>query len=218
MYIGIIANLTGEKNKLMERVEKINCTIDLLRELDGPSELSEPDPGEPPEREPLDPPDTKPVTRKYNKRKVTAVRAKKPKHVAGHRGPLKKASQYKGVSLCKKRKNGTQKWRVQFCGNGKIQSLGSYKTELEAAAVYQDHIGDKAEAKRLRSLDSPRSTGSDSRQRKADMAEQRENNPNKPGRSKLKIWICTHCKMDFKHPTRPLRCPNCDSASFKEGQ
>ena len=44
------------------------------------------------------------------------------------------SSQYKGVSLCKK----TRKWRAKAWRHGKEKSLGYFKTELEAAKVYDD--------------------------------------------------------------------------------
>ena len=48
MHIGIIAKLNGEKTELSARIEKIDRAIILMRELDGPSELSEPDPPDEP--------------------------------------------------------------------------------------------------------------------------------------------------------------------------
>jgi len=146
----------------------------------------------------------------------------KPKHVAGHRGPLKKVSRYKGVSLCKQRKNGRQKWRVQFCDKGKVVSLGAYHTELEAAAVYQDHIGDKGLAAEYRRMDAQQQGKQDNlnttpdaiRQRRADAAEQAENNPDRTEKVKMvTIWRCSHCKVETK--SEPVRCNHCDSASFK---
>jgi len=205
MYIGIIAKLAYKKKELSAKIEKIDRTIVLLRELDGPSELSGP-------IEPASPAD-KPVRRAYKKRGITSRKAaeriagKAVKHIAGHHGPLKKVSQHKGVSLCKKRKNGTQKWRVQYYdpSTRRIKSLGAYYSEIEAAAVYQDHIGNEVEAARLRALD---------KQQTADMAEQKENNPDRVKADKMvMVWVCSHCRIEWK--SKPDSCPNCNSASFK---
>ena len=303
MYIGFIAKLNCEKKELSVRIEKIDRLIDMLRELDGPSELVGPG------REPPEPPDertpartnraakkpknitvtlagrkkslykgvspTKPTLAGVvrfnavywdgkkkraislgtyareleaaavyqdhagNKAKAAEYRRMdkqqmsvdpeppgtdmaKPKHVAGHRGPLKKVSRYKGVSLCKQRKNGRQKWRVQFCDKGKVVSLGAYHTELEAAAVYQDHAGNKAKAAEYRNLDRQQQGKQDNlnttpdaiRQRRADAAEQAENNPDRTEKVKMvTIYICSHCGIETK--SEPVRCNHCDSASFK---
>ena len=158
-------------------------------------------------------PESKPVRGPYKKRGITSRKAaeriagKAVKHIAGHHGPLKKVSQHKGVSLCKKRKNGTQKWRVQYYdpSTRRIKSLGAYYSEIEAAAVYQDHIGNEVEAARLRALD---------KQQTADMAEQKENNPDRVKADKMvMVWVCSRCRIEWK--SKPDSCPNCNSASFK---
>ena len=160
----------------------------------------------------------------------TVRRTAKPVRKATGKLGKRKKSKYKGVSPAKPTLAGVVRYNA-ICWDGKKKraiSLGTYDRELEAAAVYQDHIGNKAKAAEYRRLDrqqqgkqnSTNTTPDAIRQRKADMAEQVENNPDresKPPLPKLKIWICTHCKMSFKHPTKPLRCPNCDSTSFREG-
>jgi len=202
MYIGIIAKLAVKKMDALALIEKIDNAIELLLELDGPSELSKSTmPAEP-------------VKPKRTCRKRKAAKPE-PKHVAGHRGPLKKASQYKGVSLCKMRKNGTQKWRVQYYDPsvGKIKSLGAYDTELKAAAAYQDYVGDKAAAAEYRRLDAQQRGMA--RQQAADMAEQVENNPDKPtGKKKDTYYVCDHCKLETL--TRPTSCIQCRGASFSK--
>ena len=55
-------------------------------------------------------------------------------------------SKYKGVSPSKT----PGKFRVQFWDGKKNIYLGSFDSELLAAAKYQDHIGNHKEAKRLR--------------------------------------------------------------------
>jgi len=205
MYIGIIAKLNGEKKGLAVRIGKIDHTIELLRELDGPSELSRPEPPDPIEQ----PDPEKPPRRKYNTRKI---KKEKPQHIAGLRGPRKKASKFKGVSRDGPRKDGSRKWRAQYW-DGKKQkpvSLGMFETELLAAAAYQDHDGNKAEAARLRSLDSGQSGRS---QQKADIAEQADNNPDREKVKIVTIYICSHCNTEWN--SKPDRCPHCDSASFK---
>jgi len=195
MYIGIIAKLAYEKKELSAKIEKIDRTIVLLRELDGPSELSDP------VVKKRDKPEKKNVRGPYKKRGITSRKAaeriagKAVKHIAGHHGPLKKMSQHKGISLCKKRKNGTQKWRVQYYdpSTRRVKSLGAYDSEIEAAAVYQDHIGNEVEAARLRALD---------KQQTADMAEQAENNPDRANTKKRKkkssTWVCLRCGTGYQ--------------------
>lgn len=192
MYIGIIKTLTDERKKMMERVDRINDTIGLLRELDGPSELSKsPMPAEP----------VKPK-RTYRKRKATKP---EPKHVAGHRGPRNQFSKYKGVTKGPIRKNGKWKYRAHFWDGRKNISLGMFDDDLLAAAAVADRKGDKAEAARLRAM---------AGQSAADMDEQAENNPDRPEKVKMvTIYICSHCNTEWK--SRPDRCPHCDGATFK---
>jgi len=187
-----------EKLTLANRINKIDEALSCLRDLDqGEDYLATSAPV-------VTKPEKKNARGPYKKRKASG---KVEKHVAGHRGPLKKVSQHKGVSLCKKRKNGTQKWRVQYYdpSTRRIKSLGAYYSEIEAAAVYQDHIGNEVEAARLRALD---------KQQTADMAEQKENNPDRVKADKMvMVWVCSHCRIEWK--SKPDSCPNCNSASFK---
>jgi len=230
MYIGIIAKLNGEKKELSARIEKIDRTIVLLRELDGPSELSEQH--RPPEREPLDPPDETPARRKYKKRKV---KKPKPKHIAGLRGPRKKVSKYKGVSRDNPRKDGSRKWRAQYWDGVKKKpvSLGMFERELLAAAAYQDHEGNKAKAAEYRRLDKQQRKqashdkqrrGADDKQQQADMAEQAENNPDrekvksKKVKGKKYAYKCNNPACGLEWQTKPSYCPGagCYGTSFKK--
>ena len=142
----------------------------------------------------------------YNKRAVKAE-AKKQSPKAGTKTGKRKKSQYKGVSPMKPLRSGKIRYQAVYWDGEekKSRTIGAYDREIEAAAVYQDHIGNKDEANRLRALD---------KQDRADMGEQKENNPDRPG-SKLKTWECTSCKFTFKHPTKPTSCINCKGASFK---
>lgn len=151
-------------------------------------------------------PGSKKVTGKHKKRKVET----KVKHVAGLLGPKNQSSQYKGVKKSKKPyADGRDRFEVSFYNKQtqKLKYLGSFDNELLAAATYQERAGNKDEAKRLRSL---------TRQQKADMAEQAENNQDKPepdAKKKVTIYVCSHCKLETK--SKPIRCAQCDGASFK---
>jgi len=202
MYIGIIAKLAGEKKELSARIEKIDHTIELLRELDGPSDPAEP---EKPEARPV-------ALRKYNKRKVTppnpALKA------TGKLGKRKK-SQYKGVSPAKPTLSGVVHFNSVYWDGKKKRaiSLGTYDRELEAAAVYQDHIGNKEKAAEYRRLDAQQQ-GLD-KKRQADDTEQAENNPDRPsGKKKDTYYVCDHCKQETL--TRPTSCIQCRGASFSK--
>jgi len=124
-----------------------------------------------------------------------------PKHIPGLRGPREKASKYKGVSIAKPRKDGTQLWRAQSWENGKLVSLGQFESDLLAAAAYAEHKGEQTEAERLRALAGQSSAG---------MTEQAENNPDRA--RQVTIYICAHCKNEWK--SKPDRCPHCDGATF----
>jgi len=221
-----IHDLEYKRQIYSDTIARIDETISCLRDLDGPSELVEPAvPEKPDERTQLV---QGPARRKYKKRKVSKKKTKsarpKPEHIAGLRGPRKKASQYKGVSRDSPRKDGSRKWRAQYW-DGKKQkpvSLGMFETELLAAAAYQDHAGNKAKAAEYRNLDRQQQGKQDNlnttpdaiRQRRADAAEQAENNPDRTEKVKMvTIWRCSHCKVETK--SEPVRCNHCDSASFK---
>jgi len=161
--------------------------------------------------EPATPPVTKPSLK--NTKKNAGKGPKKDRKL-----PPRKKSKYKGVSPLPPTKDGTIKFSATYWDGkkGKSVHMGTFENELNAAAAYQDHIGDKAEAARLRAMVKPPDADM-AKQSAADMAEQAENNPDKPPhRSKLKTWQCYHCKITLRHPTQPLRCIQCDSASFKE--
>jgi len=200
MYIGIIAKLAGEKKELSARIEKIDHTIELLRELDGPSDPAEP---EKPEARPV-------ALRKYNKRKVTPPN---PALKATGKLSKRKKSKYKGVSPLKPNKSGKIRYQAVHWDNKekKCRTIGVYERELEAAAVYRDHVGDTAKAADYRSLDKQQQ-GLD-KKRQADDTEQAENNPDRPsGKKKVAYYVCDHCHLETQ--TRPTSCIQCRGASF----
>ena len=152
----------------------------------------------------------KPAERKKAMTK-TAPTASQTKLTSGgsKKSGSKSKSKYKGVCPTRPMKDGTFKWRAQFWDGkkNKLIGLGQFDTEELAAAAYADYKGDKAEAQRLRGL---------ALQADADMAEQAENNPDRPPKkTKRKMaWECQHCKLSFQ--SKPTSCPGCNSASFKE--
>ena len=119
--------------------------------------------------------------------------------------PKLRKTKHKGVYAGRIRKDGTQMWLVACWDSMKQKNvkLGSFTSELEAAAV----------AKRFYEQ---------AKQRQADMAEQAENNPDRPGPKKRNkktktVWVCKRCgvKWDFK----PKNCTYCQNDDFceKEG-
>ena len=92
---------------------------------------------------PVTMPDIKTKKTSNEKSKEVSTKAEK----SSRRGPRSK-SRYKGVSKAKK----PGKFRAQFWDKEKNKNkyLGTFDSELEAAAAYQDHIGNKKEAMRLR--------------------------------------------------------------------
>ncbi|MBA7684881.1 hypothetical protein ES703_93294 [subsurface metagenome] len=90
-------------------------------------------------------PEIKQQTLKVKKQDVKKKKGKIAK--SSRRGPRSK-SKHKGVSLSKT----PGKFQVQFWDKKKKTSvkLGTFNSELLAAAAYQDQIGNKKEAKRLR--------------------------------------------------------------------
>jgi len=183
MHIGIIAKLNGEKTELSARIEKINRTIVLLRELDGPSELSEQDPGEPPE---LKPPVPKAKTKRKNTKKKP-VKPKKPKLTRGQRnfkptGSTKKnkrsygTNEYEGVKKLEPYKDGRPRFSasIRIPGTKKMEYLGIFDSAKKA---------------------------SDARSKAAaDMADQAENNQDRPPKrnNKKTVFVCMRCGTKYQ--------------------
>lgn len=113
-----------------------------------------------------------------------------------------KSSKYKGVSLVKSTKSKGPRFAATYWDGiqKKAVHLGMFDNEKLAAAAYEKHVANKKKA---------------DAQVKSDTQEQAENNPDRPTR-KMKVWLCTHCKLEQRHPTQPMRCVGCDGASFKD--
>lgn len=84
---------------------------------------------------------------KIKRPQVSTAPTSKKKKVARSSSTSKK-SKHKGVTLSKT----PGKFRVQFWDKKKNKNiyLGTFDSELMAAATYQEHIGNKKEARRLR--------------------------------------------------------------------
>jgi len=163
----------------------------------------------------------RPVMPRRKKKKVTSGRkAKTEKKVrrAGERrhAQKKEPSKYKGVSKCV----GPQgvKFEARFWDgkHKKLKYLGRFDNEIEAALTAAKARGDSDEIRRL-----------------SDIAEQMENNPDRPdGRTftpkagtgakhdyetteEPKVaYRCKHCRLTYQ--SRPTSCPHCNSAAFDE--
>ena len=146
-------------------------------------------------------PDTKPE-QPANKHKSTSTKKKSNRHT----------SRYKGVERLKPNKSGQVKFKASYWdGNHKKNIyLGTHESELIAAAFYQDHIGNKERAAELRAQ---------AKQQQADMAEQAENNPDRPldgtDRHNLKrqgktYWICKRCGLEYQSKGQCAGCGNFD--------
>ena len=134
---------------------------------------------------------------------------------AGRKG---RTSQYFGVTRGKKvvSQPGVAQWKGQVRIGGKYCYLGQLSGqagEIELAARVQEKLGNPAEAQRLR-------------QKTIDMAEQIENNPDRPKPKHRKAkepadlplpaaahkWQCNRCGHDFVG--KPEKCSNCRGQAF----
>jgi len=186
--------------KNLETVAECVCTVDDANEPWLPVRM----PNRMPKmsgkkRSPGPEPTAQVVKQKRKKRK----RKDPPVHIAGHRGPRNQFSKFKGVTLGRLKKDGSVSYRANFWDGKKNIHLGTYDDEFRAAAEVALHKGDTVEADRLMEL-----SAAGTLQAKA--VEQADNKP------EMKEWLCTHCKLEMRHPTQPMRCIRCDSASFKE--
>lgn len=178
--------LEDRKQKFLDQVVKIDESIETWRKL-------------------LEFGENKPAETKTSSPKPTTAESASSGVRKG------KSSQFKGV---KKEKKSYADGRPRFTVNyhdrqkGKIKYLGTFDNEYLAAAKYQDHIGNKKEAKRLRSL---------AKQQRLDMAEQAENNPDRPTKPKMKKWKCKHCGLEVKYPTKPkIGCIKCNNSAYEQ--
>ena len=131
-----------------------------------------------------------------------------------------KKSKYKGVRVNKTPyADGRTRYEAQHYdpATKKVKFLGCFDDELLAAAAFQEDAGNKDEAARLRALaKQPR----DDTQRKADLKEQAENNPDRPLHKKKKatIWICNNKSCGIEYRTNPKKngCISCKGNDFRE--
>lgn len=182
-----IDDLKSRRNVLAAIVEKLDEAIVFLQrifaaESDGPAPAQVP-PSEPP-------PDistigkTKQIAddirhdlqREYPPVPHVILReADTPKKTPGTKGHF---SQYKGVSDGGVRKDGIQRYKATVFLDKKNKTLGTFLIEEEAAAAVQDALGNKAAVNRFQAI---------SKQKTADQAEQKENNPDRTPPKKREI-------------------------------
>jgi len=156
-------------------------------------------------------PDTKPEQPVNN-----AHKSHKSKSTSKKKTSNRNTSQYKGVERLKPNKSGQVKFKVSWW-NAKTKKniyLGTHDSELIAAAAFQDHIGNKAEVAKLRAQ---------AKQQTAGMAEQQENNPDRPldgaDRHNLKrlgktYWVCNCCGLEYQSKGQCAGCGNFDMRKF----
>lgn len=111
------------------------------------------------------------------------------------------SSQYKGVSLHKK----TGKYRAQIWRNGRLNHLGTFEKEIDAAAAVQEYLGNKQEAKRLRKESAD--TEAVARTRAAKKKELVPSEFFQGG------YECTGCGEDYVE--KPQRCDKCGGSVFE---
>ncbi len=207
--------LENRKQQLSDKIIEVELCVDTLMQLMGYKREEAETKKTNPQNQKMIPGEINKPKRPYKRREVTPKPKRLSKvrvdHIAGLRGPRNQNSRYKGVSLNKPKKDGTQKFRVQFW-NGKLKKnipLGTFNSELKAAAVYQDHIGNKDEAAKLHGQ---------ARQQQADMAEQAENNPDRPPAKKKgkKIWVCKRCGLKYRTDPTKHSCIKCQHKDFRE--
>lgn len=152
------------------------------------------------------------------------VKSKSEQPVNKHKSTSKKknsnrnTSEHKGVERLKPNKSGQVKFKTSWW-NGKTKKniyLGTYDSELIAAAAYQDRLGNKAEAAKLRAQAKQQTTDI-AEQQTADLAEQKENNPNRPspGGRKKKIWTCKRDGLEYRTDPTKSGCPHCGGFDFR---
>ena len=189
-------------------------------------------PGEPEKPETLKTPRDRMEPSNSKKKAGRKVISKKKSAQKSHKnsstkrqGAKKPFSEYKGVTRGNPKKDGTVRYRANVW-DGKINKnvlVGIFENEILAAAAVAEHKGNKDEAKRLRGLAGSDSTkaGGSTKQQKADMAEQRENNPDRSSAAERKkkgkiIYVCKRCGCEWQ--TKPKYCPasNCGHDDFRE--
>jgi len=191
-----ILQLTDRKQLLLDQVERIDNCIDTLRQVLGSGK---------------EPAETKTPARPVEPKPPVIKSRKSPKSTSKKKASNRKTSQYKGVERLKPNKSGQVKYKASYWDgkNKKNIYLGTHDSDLLAAAAYQDNIGNEAGARDLRAL---------AKQQKSDMAEQAENNQDRPkDQKKMKKWRCKHCGLEVRHPKRPsIGCIRCNNSSYEQ--
>jgi len=186
-----IIQLDDRKQKLLDQLAKIEDCIETLKLV----EFGE----------------SKPANRPAGPGPAPGIKARKS-FKSARKNSNKHTSQYAGVERLKPNKSGQVKFKVSYWDgiHKKNIYLGTHESELIAAAAYQDHIGNKAKAAELRAQD---------KQQQADIAEQAENNPDRPldgtDRRNLKrqgktYYVCKHCGLEYQSKGQCAACGNFD--------
>ena len=138
-----------------------------------------------------------------------------------------RSSKYVGVTTAQPTSKGKPRWRAQGRKDDKQKTIGTFRSELEAAIAVQEFLGNKKEAQRLREM---------AESAESDMAEQGENNPDREQRKRKKAkgktkdstlntqnsaegtyFECNTCSHKHYTRARPERCRNteyCRGTSF----
>lgn len=149
------------------------------------------------------------IQNKVTAQKPVIIKPQKPPYKAikiNGKLTYRKKSQYKGVSPLPPKRSGKIRYRSLYWDGkkGKPVTLDVLDRELEAAAVYQDFVGNKDKAAEYRSMDKRLL---DEERHKADLKEQLENNPDRPidgaarcevRRKGGKIYVCNRCGLEYK--------------------
>jgi len=113
------------------------------------------------------------------------------------RGRPAKFSKYKGVSKTRTRRDGSFFYRACVYKDKKNHHLGIFEIEELAAAAVQEFLGNNDEAQRLR-----------------DLAEQKNNNPDRPLPGTF--WECNKCAHQHHVNQRPIKCEDCGNESLRK--
>lgn len=200
-----IARLEARQSELADRITEIHKAIEVLRDVDKQENKASPTA------------EASPKALASERRSRQARGTNRKKQAAKARGntggPRKQFSQYKGVYKGPNKADGRQTCQAGVWRDGKNKNLGNYLIEEQAAAVAAEARGEKAEAKRLLEI---------AKQKERNIAEQQENNPDRPvGRrgsreSPTTAYQCSKCGDVYS--TKPPSCPGCSGASFREVQ
>lgn len=224
-----IEYLHDQKRQLAEKIAIIGECINNLEELDGFNSVEAEKPSKTTKRRKYKKKTrpTKPQNKPKQKDsgpKLTDRPTKKSKKAGGRIssqrlsgkrfGKPNPFSEYKGVTRGKPKKDGTVMYRASVWDGRKNKNilLGTFSSELLAAAAVADHRGDKAEVIRLRALAK--------QQQDVDMAEQLENNPDRAAAAVRKkktktIYVCKRCGLQYKSKGT---CAECGNDDFREVQ